>query len=444
MRDHRGLPISTTSQPALDAAEKALWRMVSFYGDPLADIDAAAQADSGWILPPLMRGAFLLSVTEPAWVGDARSAVARAEPLAARSTERERAHLAALRACAEGRWQRAGALWDAILVEHPRDLLALANAHLFDFYRGDALNLRQRVARVLPEWPRDDALQPYVLGMHAFGLEECNFHPQAETAGRAALDADARGPWAIHAVAHVMEMQGRHDEGTSWLDGRRDQWSIDNGFSVHLWWHSALFCLERLDHAGALALYDAHLGDEAAQSIHLLRLDAVALLWRLHLLGIDGDERWRSLAARYAGWSEDVGYYAFNDLFALLAFVGAGDFGQARAVLGESERRAGMNDAGGDNQAMAREVGLPLMRGLIDFAEGRHDAAVEALQPVRAIAHRFGGSHAQRDLIDQTLLAACARGSRHRSLGRALLNERRLAKPVTRLTAHWAGRLGVG
>ena len=441
MRDRRGLPVSTSSQPALDAAEQALWRMVSFYGDPLADIDAAAQADSGWIMPPLLRGAFLLSVTEPAWAGDARSTVAQAEALASRATERERAHLAALRACAEGRWQRACTLWDAILVEHPRDLLALANAHLFDFYRGDARNLRQRVARVLPEWPRDDPLSPYVLGMHAFGLEECNLYAPAEAAGRAALDAEPRGPWAIHAVAHVMEMQGRHDEGTQWLDARRDQWSIDNGFAVHLWWHSALFRLERMDHAGALELYDRNLGDEAAQSIHLLRLDAVALLWRLSLLGVDAGARWQALAGRYAAAREDTGYYAFNDLFALLAFVGAADLERARGVLADAEQRAAL-DSGADNRAMAHEVGLPLMRGLLLFATGQPDEAVEQMLPVRVVAHRFGGSHAQRDLIDQTLLAACASGSRHRSLGRALLNERRLAKPVTSLTAHWAARVG--
>jgi hypothetical protein len=64
------------------------------------------------------------------------------------------------------------------------------------------------------------------------------------------------------------------------------------------------------------------------------------------------------------------------------------------------------------------------------------------LYPVRAGAQRFGGSHAQRDLIDQTLLAASARGSR-RSLGRALLNERRLAKPLTPLTRHWLERMAV-
>jgi len=440
--DARGLPVGTTSPAALEAMERALWRFVSFYGDPLADCDAAAEADPGWIAPALLRAAFLLSVTEPGWVADARTALADAEKGAAHATPRELAHLGALRECAAGRWARACALWDAILVEHPRDLLALMSAHLFDFYRGDAVNLRQRVARVLPEWPRDDALQPYVLGMHAFGLEECNLWPQAEAAGRAALEADARGPWAIHAVAHVMEMQGRHDEGSQWLDQRREQWAIDNGFAVHLWWHSALFRLERMDRAGAMALYDANLGGADAQAIHLLRLDAAALLWRLQLLGSDVGARWKTLAERYAAARDEAGFYAFNDVFALLAFVGAGDLARAREIASEAERRAEADASGSDNRAMAREVGLPLMRAMIDFAQGRFDAAVEAMQPVRAIAQRFGGSHAQRDLIDQTLLAACACGSqRSRALGRALLNERRLAKPVTPLTAHWRSRL---
>jgi hypothetical protein len=423
--------------------ERGLWRFVSFYGDPLADCDAAADADPRWIAPALLRAAFLLSVTEPGWVADARRAIDEAQSLAAQATPRELAHLDALSACAAGRWQHATQHWDAILVEHPRDLLALFCAHLFDFYRGDAVNLRQRVARVLPEWPRDDPLSPYVLGMYAFGLEECNLYPQAEAAGRAALDADARGPWAIHAVAHVMEMQGGFEEGSAWLDARREQWAIDNGFAVHLWWHAALFRLERMDLEGALAYYDANHADEAAQSIHLLRLDAVALLWRLHLLGIEGGERWKRTAGRYAGSRAEAGLYAFNDLFALIAFVGAGDLREARVIARAVENRAQDGADDGDNRVMAREVALPLAHGLIDFAEGRFDAAVESMRPVRAIAQRFGGSHAQRDIIDQTLLAACARGSqRSRALGRALLNERRLAKPVTPLTAHWASRVG--
>jgi hypothetical protein len=98
------------------------------------------------------------------------------------------------------------------------------------------------------------------------------------------------------------------------------------------------------------------------------------------------------------------------------------------------------DDARRSNHAMAREVGLPLMRGLLAYARGEHDAAADALYAVRGQAQRFGGSHAQRDLIDQTALAAAAAGSR-RAIGRALLNERRMAKPATPLTAHWQARI---
>jgi hypothetical protein len=89
-----------------------------------------------------------------------------------------------------------------------------------DFLRGDALNLRNRLARVLPHW---DAAVPgfsHVLGMHAFGLEECNQYAEAERTARRALDPQPKDGWAVHAVAHVMEMQGRIDEGIAWLASR--------------------------------------------------------------------------------------------------------------------------------------------------------------------------------------------------------------------------------
>ena len=98
------------------------------------------------------------------------------------------------------------------------------------------------------------------------------------------------------------------------------------------------------------------------------------------------------------------------------------------------------DDARRSNHGMAREVGLPLMRGLLSFARGQADAAAEALYVARGEARRFGGSHAQRDVIDQTLLAAAAHGTRA-AIGRAVLNERLMAKAVTPLTAHWREQL---
>ncbi len=437
MEDIRGNPVGTRSREALDAHERSLWHLVGFYGDPNVTLDAAIAADPDWPLARIAKAIFLLSVTEPAWVPDARKLIADAATHIHGAPLRERAHLAAAQRCVAGRFSEACAMWDRILAVHPTDMLALISAHLFDFYRGDARNLRQRVARVLPAWDEDDPLYPFVLGMHAFGLEECNLWPQAEAAGRRALELDPRGPWAVHAVAHVMEMQGRHADGRAWLADRAGDWSADNGLATHLWWHDALFALESLDTDAALAHHDAHIGGPTSM-VNLQWLDGAALLWRLALLGVDVGDRWRKLADAWADPIGHAGWYAFNDVHALIAYLGCGDFASAEALI--SRTRSVAAKAQGDNRTMSSDVALPLMQGLRSFVHGDGAAAMGALLPLRETAHRFGGSHAQRDLIDQTLYACGDRGG-DRALARAILNERRVAKPDSPLTAHWAGRL---
>jgi len=443
--DVRGNPVGTSSSAALAAAETALWRMMSFFEPPLADLDAAIAEDPAWLLPHVMKAGFLLSTTEPSWMDDAARVLDAARALEAQAPERERGHLAAQRLVLEGRWHAACRVWDELLVDHPRDALALQWAQLWDFYRGDAPQLRARPARALPEWDEADPLFPYLLGLYAFGLEECNLHPQAEEIGRRAASGPAKVPWAVHAVAHVLEMQGRFEDGAAWLRQQQPDWADErNGFACHLWWHLGLFRLEGLDQAGVVRLIDNHLAGDALQ-ITLQRLDAASLLWRLHLQGGDTGAMFKSLAADWDLADAHAGHYAFNDLHAVIALVGAGDIASAEAWLARcAERAMGSEDARRTNHTMAREVGLPLMRGLVAFGRGEFDVAAELMHPARAIAQRFGGSHAQRDLIDQTLLAAAAQGERHRALGRALLNERLMAKPATPLTRHWAQRLGFG
>jgi len=242
----------------------------------------------------------------------------------------------------------------------------------------------------------------------------------------------------------VMEMQGRFEEGSGWLRMYQPHWAEGNGFAGHLWWHKGLFRLEALDTAGVLRLVDSHLSGAALQ-ITLQRVDAAAMLWRLHLLGEDVSAHGRALLE---GWDHDAahaGYYAFNDLHAVLAMLAAGEAPRAEAHVARcAERALAPEDARRANHQMAREVGLPLMRGLLAFARGQAEQACELMHPARALAQRFGGSHAQRDLIDQTLIAAAAQSGegRARALGRALINERTMAKPVTPLTRHWLEQLG--
>ena len=435
-RDARGNPCSSFSAAARDAAEQALWRMMSFYEPPLAELDTAIAADPAWALPHTMKAGFLLSLTEPGLVDEAAAHLVKARELQAHATPREKAHIEAVQAVLDGRWHQACKVWGALLVEHPHDALALQWVQLWDFYRGDALGLRQRPARALPEWDEADPLYAYVLALYAFGLEENNLHGPAEEAARRALTLNPRVPWAVHAVAHVMEMQGRYEDGAAWLRLQQPHWAEGNGLSCHLWWHKSLFRLEALDTAGALRLLDSHLSGSALL-VTLNRVDAVSILWRLHLLGEDVVSRG---AALLAGWpldDEGAGYYAFNDLHVVLALLCAREVPRAEAWLARCAERALQSaDAARSNHLMAREVGLPLMRGLLALARGDADGAVDLIAPARAQLSRLGGSHAQRDLFDQTLLAAAAQGGR-RSLGRALLNERTMAKPITPLTRHW-------
>ena len=438
--DPRGNPCGTRNAAARDAAESALWRMMSFYDTPLADLDAASANDPGWALPHVMRAGFLLSLTEPSLLAEAGQHLQRARDLTDGAPARERAHLEAVQATLDGRWQAACRIWDELLVDYPRDALALQWSQLWDFYRGDAVNLRARPARALPEWDDSDPLYAHVLSLFAFGLEESNLYPQAEEAGRRALSLNPKVPWAVHAVAHVMEMQGRYEEGAAWLLQHQAEWAEGNGFAGHLWWHRGLFRLEALDIAGALRLLDTRLAGDNLQ-ITLQRVDAAALLWRLHLLGEDVAARCLPLVDGWDLSDAAAGYYAFNDVHAVMAMLGAGELARAEAWVARcAERAMAADDARRSNHLMAREVGLPLMRGLLALARGEADAAADALYAARGLAQRFGGSHAQRDLIDQTLLAAAARGSR-RGIGRALINERLMAKPSTPLTAHWRAQL---
>jgi hypothetical protein len=222
-----------------------------------------------------------------------------------------------------------------------------------------------------------------------------------------------------------MEMQGRLADGIAWLEGRRDDWAGDNMLAVHNWWHLALFLLEDGRTDEVLALYDRAIS-RPAPAIALDLVDASALLWRLHLRGVDLGRRWQAVADDWLGRGA-AGYYAFNDVHAVMAGLGAqrpAAVDQVRAAL----ERAALGN--GTNAMMSREVGLPVADALIAFAQGDYATAVELLMPVRLVAHRFGGSHAQRDVLGLTLLEAALRSGRG-NLALALTAERAALKPMS-------------
>lgn len=422
--DSRGVSVSSTNTNSLERFEAALELLHGYYGDPLTVIDHALAEDPGFVMGHAMRAGMMITAGDGSAEPMLRQSVKAGEALSASANERERRHIAAARAWLDGHFARSIQLYGDIVVDYPRDSLALQIAHIGDFLLGQSTLLRDRIAQVLPHWNTRVPGFGYVLGMHAFGLEETNLYEQAEERGRFALELNPRDPWAIHAVAHVMEMQGRQDEGIDWLSGRAADWSQDNMMAVHNWWHLALFHLELGHTTQVLDIYDAHIRENHS-AVALELIDACAMLWRLHLRGIDVGERWKEVADTWQARRAE-GYYAFNDTHAAMAYLCAGRDSALAGLLAGMRAAAGGR---GSNAMMTREVGLPVTEALLSFSRQDYDHAIELLLPVRQIAHRFGGSHAQRDLINLTLIEAALRGQRP-NLACALAAERMELKPM--------------
>ena len=432
--DARECPVSCSDTSALALYEKALQQYQSYVGDPVATIDEALRKTPDFILGHLFRSTVLMTLTEQRFLADARSGVDSAEALLPHANGRERSLFHAVKALVTGDWNGACEAFDHALVQHPRDAFAIQSAHLMDFYRGDSLNLRNRLSRVLPEWGPDVAGYSYILGMYAFGLEECNQYGQAEETGRRALELERRDAWAVHAVTHVMEMQGRIDDGVDWLESRVEDWSPDNSFAYHNWWHLALFYLDRKDYAKALSLFDTSIHPVAPEfSIQLL--DASSLLWRLHLESVDTGDRSKIVASNWARRLDiERGFYAFNDMHAMMAFVMSGMDREAESLLKDLEWT--VQNGSGVNVLMTREVGLPVCRAIQAFGKGGYGEAIGLIEPVRDTANRFGGSHAQRDVLTLTLIEAALRSGRS-NLARHYIAERLAQRPGNR----WGQRL---
>lgn len=416
MKDASGYSVSGANSEGLAAYEKAAGMLRCYVGDPVASVQSAMAASPSMPMAHALNAWLHLLGTEPGGLPVARGSLQAAAALSA--DDRERGHLRAAGLVTEGRWREAGRVLEDVTAAWPLDTLALQAGHQIDFFTGDARMLRDRVARALPAWHPSMTGYHAVLGMYAFGLEECGDYGRAEDTGRRCVELEPRDGWGWHAVTHVMEMQNRCADGIEWLRPHSGTWSQDSFFAVHNWWHLALFHLEQGDIDEVLRLCDGPIFGARSQVV-LDMIDVSALLWRLTLRGVDVGSRWEAVADNWQS-AGLTGSYAFNEFHAMMAFVGSDRPAQQQAVL---ESLAAAAAGGADAAAFAREVGLDSARALQAFGQGRHADAVRLLRPLRSYAHRFGGSHAQRDLIDLTLIEA-ARRARQEDLARALAEER--------------------
>jgi len=414
--DHRGCSVSGATPRALEAFERAVARWQSWRLGAEAPLTQALELAPDFVMAHVLQAYLLTLGRDKKRVEAARPVLARAAALHANS--RERLHLRAIGAVLDrDDLVSARAALGTLLREEPRDVIALQAAQSLDYVSGDIRMLKRRAAAVLPAW--SNALPGYhaVLAMHAFGLEEGGAYRRAEAAARAALRLDPSDARAHHVMAHIFEMTDRPVDGERWLIEHAEHWAEGTVVATHGWWHLALFQLAQGRVQSALALYERRI--RATRSTEIAdMIDASALLWRIGLRGVDAGRRWAELADAWAPHVDDL-YCSFNDLHAALAFVGAARWDMVERLDRNLEAS---HSALTRHGATTRLLGLAACRGIAAFGRGDYRRAARLLAQLPAKAHRFGGSHAQRDVLHLTQREAA----------------RRLRPPSVQLGPHWA------
>lgn len=364
---------------------------------------------------------------------------------AGEATARERAHAGALGHYVAGDLGAACDAWEAILIDHPRDLFAIKLAQLNRFYLGQAPAMRGGIARALHGWSEAVPGHGYLLGSYAFALEEAGYHPEAERHGRRAIEIDPTDIWAAHAVAHVMEMQGHSGQGYGWLDALKGEWEGVHNFKHHAHWHRALFALDLGLHDDVLEIHDRDIWTEVAGD-YLDISNAASLLWRLEEEGVDVGDRWAPVAALSAERVEEHALVFATCHFAM-ALAGDGGDGEGHAdALDRLEAAQAAHMRVHPDTTFAhvwRAAGAAIVKAVRASRAGRPGEAVDHLLPVRADILRIGGSHAQRDVFERLLLSAALADGRD-ALARALISERLAARPEDRWTLACRRALDMG
>jgi tetratricopeptide (TPR) repeat protein len=406
--DARGLPLSIASAKAAAAYDHLVTGYLTFRADTPARLTALLETDPDFALAHCMQGYFAMLAFKQAVVPVAVQAAHEAQSLAVDATARERSHIAALTAWAEGELDTAIGLWESILRTDPHDVVAIRLAHFVNFWLGRPRDMVASVERVIPAWT--EAIPGYtsILACRCFAQEEAGNYLAAEPSGRRAIELDPGDLWAAHAVAHVMEMQGRRSEGIEWLTRLAPNWEGSHNLQHHLWWHCALFMLEYGDYAAVLELYDTRFRNldapltVASPDVYIDVQNAAAMLFRLQRLGIDVGNRWEELADKAEARIGDC-LSAFTLPHWLMALTATGRNAAADRMI---EGMRAFANGRGTVPAIVRDYALPIAKAQLAHAAGRHAEAVALMRPAIGGMYQLGGSHAQQDVLEQLFVDA--------------------------------------
>ena len=418
LTDRYGLALSTASAVARDAYVEASELALIFYPGAVEAYDRAIEHDPGFALAHAGKAQVLLREGN---VAAARAALTAAKELAAGLPEREAGHIAFFDLVLAGRIDAAIDAVHAHLAEWPRDALVVGTAANPNGVIGGSGRIGQKrqiavlMDRIAPHYGDDY----WFLSYHAMALSEDGQLAAARPKIERSVAMNQKNAHGAHGFVHVCYESGEPETARAYLAPWLSAYPRVGFFYGHLSWHLSLCELQLGDWAQALQRYrDAIFLDRHSGGPQQKMSDGVAFLWRSELAGHPRDiAAWRALYD-YATSALPTPGSGLADLHVILAQAVMDD----DAALDARTRRM---------EELAREGRYPsgsylpqLARGFAAFERGDFGAAIEALAPLAGQNERIGGSRAQHDLIEFTLLKACLNADRLED-ARRLLGARR-------------------
>jgi hypothetical protein len=386
-----GLTVST-EDPAIATAIDTLEAELLRYGNGVAAFLDSGAATSDCALALALSGAVHLFALTVEGRARARPLIEAARLHAGTATERELLVVNGVTKWFANDITASIAIFSEVTRRWPADLISAKICHFLQLNSGDFAGMLASTSELAGARPNCGFAQ----GMHAFALEQAGEFVAAERLGRRAAEM-SDDPWAQHAVAHVLDETGRMAEGRAWMLAHAPSWDACSSFMyTHNWWHAALFEIGLGDHEAALRLFDRRVWGVRRDCCQD-QVNAVSLLVRFELLGLDVGDRWADLAPHLEKRISDRAN-AFVDLHYAYGLARAGYDGAIERQLAGLHAVA---ERPGDAPDYAFHAAVSAATdGMVAHARGDHSRASATLDASQAWLTHFGGSRTQRRIID--------------------------------------------
>ncbi|MBM09764.1 MAG: hypothetical protein CMF69_09350 [Magnetovibrio sp.] len=421
--DYYGFELSAGNRTAAEAYDKGARSFVAWRADAMDYLNAAIAADENFQLPIILKAWILHGGRAARFQPIIEKLLGSLKPAVSGAQAREGALVDALRAAHNGNLQTGAAILEAYLIEQPMDLVAHRLLQFELFWSGESRWMRDVAERAALHWKEQSPDFGHFQAVRAFSNEESGDYTLAEQAGRQAVECEPNSAWGAHAIAHVLLMQGRVNEGIEWLESLCRNWDDANQIKHHCWWHLCLFLLERGEHDRILDLLETQVRNPDSALVRAVPdatidlQNVAALLMRLELRGVDVGDRWSTIANICSERIDDHSN-PFTSAHDAMVLAAVGEFSLIDKLLDNMRVYGSAKDSTVSNTT--RGLGIPLVQAVRAHRKGQYAHVFDLIWPIRRGLHQIGGSHAQRDIFYQILVHAAVQSNRRTQLSTLL------------------------